>query len=92
MDSYVAEVCFADQVDLSGAIAAYNSRAVLFQTGLQDLQLKYKDKLAMYNGRIGVETVDNIDNCTIKLKALPEVVPTEVRQEIVALFNTTWSR
>lgn len=92
MDKYVAEVSFGNKFDLPDAIAGYNAKANKFQSGLNEIELKYKSFLADNKVSLGVQTIDNIENCTIKLKALPGYLVNEIQNDIIELFNTTWSQ
>ena len=92
MHKYVAEVSFGNRYDLPLAIQEYNARANKFQSGLGSIELKHKEFLVKNKVSMGVETVDNIDNCTIKLKSLPDNLPKEIQEDILDLFNTIWSQ
>jgi hypothetical protein len=91
-DKYIAEVCFGDRFNLRAATAVYNAKANKFQSGLSGLQAKYEAWLSAHKLALGVETVDNFDSCTIKLKSLPEDLAEDLKSEVVALFNTIWSQ
>jgi hypothetical protein len=92
MNKYIAEVSFADRSDLSVASHVYNIKAQKFQSGLRAVQDKYFSYLSPDNINLGVETIDNFGNCTIKLKSLSAAITDEIRTEVIALFNTTWSQ
>ena len=92
MDKYVAEVSFGNRYDLPVAIEEYNAKAGKFQSGLHTIELKNKDFLTINKVSMGVETVDNIENCTIKLKSLAGNLPKEIQADIIDLFNTIWSQ
>jgi len=92
MNPYVAAISFGNRNDLPLAIKEYNAKANKFQTGLNTIELKHKDFFMQNNISMGVETVDNIADCTITLKSLDENLPEEIQRDIIDLFNTTWSQ
>ncbi len=92
MDKYITEVCFGDRYNLPVATQLYNAKANKFQSGLSDVEAKYQGYLSMHKLKLGVETIDNFDSCTIKLKFLPEDLNEEIKSDVVALFNTIWSQ
>jgi len=92
MDIFIAEGTFGNRNDLSRSIKEYNAKAAQFLSGLNQIKAKYVATLLEHNLKLGVETVDNIENCTIGLKPLPVNLPDDIKNELMALFNTTWSR
>ena len=92
MEKYIAEVCFGDRTDLPVAIQTYNAKANKFQCGLHDVEIKYHEYLMLHQTNLGVETIDNFDNCTIKLKLLSGKLSEEITLDVIQLFNTIWSQ
>jgi hypothetical protein len=91
MDLYVAEACFADKSDLRAAVMVYNAKARQFQYALEEIKKKHDDFLLGGNITLGVETVDNFETCTIKLKSLQPTLTGDIQNEIITAFNTIWS-
>ena len=92
MDKYIAEVCFGDRSNLPAATRTYNAKANQFQSGLSTVEAKYKAFLAANKLSLGVETIDNFDSCTIKLKNLPDSLTEDMKTDVISLFNSIWSQ
>jgi len=92
LDAFISEVCFCNCTDLASAVEIYNAKADLFGEGLAAIKHRHASFLKSHQLGLGVETMDNIDTCVIRLRALPPLLPVDIQSEIIALFNTTWSQ
>ena len=92
MEQQAVEFCFGSNDDLRAAAANYNSKAVAFQKGLREISGRHANYFKDNGITLGVETIDNFATCTIQLKPLAATLPPSIQQEVLELFNTTWSQ